>query len=1071
MSDSSRDERLTALEAAVKSAESKLKSAEISAEEIGKKLKSSEDSFSEQLAEKSESYKKQTGAELVRKSDENTGKVTYDFVREATDNEKKKKQKIVFKRVYDESGKYKLKPQIILDDDDKTVTVTSVKDLKKPKERKRYIATKVFGHYGKIEFSTKVNNPFLKTVGKPIIVPVRAAVKLTEKIGNAAGKLVESSVGKGVSKAAKIVSPPIVIPAKVVKDIADKGGVIHYVVDLGDKIRIEGNLPKPLKISADIAIGTALGIETGTVNAVKNTGNFSIELAKRQIADEINKGISENEASQAAYVIGMKMVDVYKILDEHSRYKRAVKRDKAGSDITDENVSKYLAEKEEKKFQRKQDKLSEKKSAADYNVRSARAEYEAAKKRLENYKKSVFEMSENGENSKPQNTSKKQSTEKREIKPKAETVPSSEAKADILTKTDKKIEKVKRKLTLNQNHKYKVKFRREAVVSKDGQAKMKLRPVVSRENIPDYTPATAWNTAKKLDGYAVNTGLQSMRRKAMRDSGDNTAVEAADFAVTAAQKANRAVKYFDGKERAFKEKMLNRKLTKLENQKKIESALKEAPDQKAKPKRDDRKKSPKKQNKANQNKLLQKKRQQKLVHSNLAEKSKKAVKNKIQELAGYALKRSGGIIVIIILGLLVPIMFPVIGFSGSGVTGGMENFIGNAVSPCDTNDLSLSDRYYTELAKDLIEKHRNIRDYYTGYDKYTCLTEIDKLDHSAQKLLPFLAVSAMSVNGSDSWDFETAKPFAESLFEQQFELYINEIYEVRKDVTDTSQTDWDGSYFSLGESYFSLGDTVYYSSDYTGNAHTYTPITVPVASGYDENTLDCIGRYTDRDGCTNEYDEAQTIKFYNYWELNLIFEMPDGADTYIEHWEYTYEYQDCYEYDYTTLEYAIREKDVSVDDSYWTDTDSDWQDNTFDKLIYKQYQDMSNEDKELFDNYYNFFMGHQVFDMPFENPEISKYAGYNTEINGDLSLDQSFELKTYSGQEIISGMDGDITLIDTGFYIYNAKYGTIYYDGAASPDVSKAKQGEVISSSTGDVLRITYIDNEGNYVNPLFVFS
>lgn len=491
MSDSSRDERLTALEAAVKSAESKLKSAEISAEEIGKKLKSSEDVFFKQLAEKSESYKKQTGAELVRKTDENTGKVTYDFVREATDKEKKKKQKIVFNRVYDESGKYKLKPQIILDEDDKTVTVTSAKDLKKPKGRKRYIATKVLGHYGKIELSTEVNNPFLKTVGKPIIVPVRAAVKLTEKIGNAAGKLAESSVGKGVSKAAKIVSSPIVIPAKVVKDIADKGGVIHSVVDLGDRIRIEGNLPKPLKVSADIAIGAALGIETGTVEAAKKMGNFSIEIAKNKLYEGINKGVSENEATEAAYVIGMKMVDVYKILDEHSKYKKAVRRDKAGSDIADIDVSKYLAEKEEKKFQKKQDKLSEKLSTADYNVRSSRTEYEAAKKRLENYKKSVSEMSENGENSKPRNTSKKQSTEKREIKPKAETVPSGEVKDDILTKTDKKIEKTKRKLSLNQNHKYKVRFRRKAVVNKDGQAKMKLRPVVSRENISDYTPATA----------------------------------------------------------------------------------------------------------------------------------------------------------------------------------------------------------------------------------------------------------------------------------------------------------------------------------------------------------------------------------------------------------------------------------------------------------------------------------------------------------------------------------------------------------------------------------------------------
>lgn len=559
-----------------------------------------------------------------------------------------------------------------------------------------------------------------------------------------------------------------------------------------------------------------------------------------------------------------------------------------------------------------------------------------------------------------------------------------------------------------------------------------------------------------------------MRRKAMRDGGDNTAVEAADFAVTTVQRANRTVKYIDGKEKAFKEKMLNKRLTKLQNQKKIESALKQSPNQKATPKGDNKKKSSKKQNKANQNKLIQKKRQQKLVHSNFAEKSKKAVKDKIHELAGYAVKRSGGIVVIIILGLLVPVMFPVIGFSGSGVTGGMENFLGNAVSPCDTNDLSLSDRYYTELAKDLIEKHRNIRDYYTGYDKYTCLKEIDKLDHSAQKLLPFLAVSAMSVNGSDSWDFESAKPFIESAFNNLYELYTHEIKEKRLHVTQTSDTQISSEY-SLGGSWYELNGVRYDSSNYTENAHTWTYCEAMVASGRNSVTYYNVGKYTDGNGYTHEYDEAQDITLNNYWDLKLIYEW-NGSE-YIEHWRYYTECQEYYEYDYVTLEYAIREKNISVYDSYWTDTDSDWQDNNFDKLIYNQYCDMSDEEKERFDDYYTFFMGHQVFDMPFENPEISKYAGYNTEVNGDLSLDQSFELKTYSGQEIISGMDGDITVIDRGFYIYNPKYGTIYYDGAASPDVSKAKQGEVISSSTGDVLRITYIDNEGNYVNPLFVFS
>lgn len=48
-----RDERLTALEAAVKSAESKLKNAEIDVMAIQNKLKSNEDSFIQQISDKS----------------------------------------------------------------------------------------------------------------------------------------------------------------------------------------------------------------------------------------------------------------------------------------------------------------------------------------------------------------------------------------------------------------------------------------------------------------------------------------------------------------------------------------------------------------------------------------------------------------------------------------------------------------------------------------------------------------------------------------------------------------------------------------------------------------------------------------------------------------------------------------------------------------------------------------------------------------------------------------------------------------------------------------------------------
>ena len=89
-----------------------------------------------------------------------------------------------------------------------------------------------------------------------------------------------------------------------------------------------------------------------------------------------------------------------------------------------------------------------------------------------------------------------------------------------------------------------------------------------------------------------------------------------------------------------------------------------------------------------------------------------------------------------------------------------------------------------------------------------------------------------------------------------------------------------------------------------------------------------------------------------------------------------------------------------------------------------------------------------------------------------MALDYSMELQTYEGQEIICGMDGDITILsDNSFSVYNSKYGTLYYDYVTPPSVSKAKSGDVISSSNSDTLRITFIDNNGDYLNPLFLFG
>lgn len=525
---SSRDEQLEALEAAVKSAESKLKTAKMSVDDIDRKIKSVDEAFEQKLAEKAIGYKEQTGADFSREVDVN-GRVSYSFSREATPKERRT---LTIKRQFDsETGKVGYKVGFT-DNGNQTVSVNSAKDLKKPSSRKKYIAFNLFG-YRKLELSTEVNNPFLKTVGKPIIVPIQAAAKLVDKTEEFAKKISESSVGRGVADAAKIVSAPIVIPAKIVKDISDKGGVIHSITDLGNKIKIEGvNVPKPLKTVASGTASVAKGMETLAANTAKSVNKFTIEIAKEKLYEEIHKGISENESTQAAYVIGVRAIDVYKVLNEHTKYKKAVRRDKAGNDITDTNVSRYLAGKEESKYQQKRDSLNEEKKAADYSAYNARKDYEAAKARLESYKRS-----------KGIPVSEVQTDEIIYEKPK-------------LTKTEKDIEKTKRKLKSVQNHKYRFK-RQKVFIPQKGKVVSKV--MLTRVDVTEPTPMTAWETRKGLEGLAVRDVGMSMRRKAMRDGGDNSGVEAANFAITASQSATRLIKAIDKKERDLTERHYEKK--------------------------------------------------------------------------------------------------------------------------------------------------------------------------------------------------------------------------------------------------------------------------------------------------------------------------------------------------------------------------------------------------------------------------------------------------------------------------------------------------------------------------------
>ena len=132
---------------------------------------------------------------------------------------------------------------------------------------------------------------------------------------------------------------------------------------------------------------------------------------------------------------------------------------------------------------------------------------------------------------------------------------------------------------------------------------------------------------------------------------------------------------------------------------------------------------------------------------------------------------------------------------------------------------------------------------------------------------------------------------------------------------------------------------------------------------------------------------------------------------------------------------------------------------------------MNEEEQELFDGYFEFNMGHQELKSPYTDAQVAKYPGYNNDIYGDMSLENSIVLYSTAGQEILCGMDGEITVTDNSFSVYNEKFGTLYYDGTAAPNLSTGAKGVPVSTAIGDTLKITFIDNEGNYINPLFIFS
>ena len=389
------------------------------------------------------------------------------------------------------------------------------------------------------------------------------------------------------------------------------------------------------------------------------------------------------------------------------------------------------------------------------------------------------------------------------------------------------------------------------------------------------------------------------------------------------------------------------------------------------------------------------------------------------------------------------------------------------IAPCEDRDLTAVDLYFTELAKNLIDEHDNIEDNYPDYDEYSCITDIDELYHSAQTLLPYVgakvAAQLDNITEAAESDFtELAKPYVGEIFNALYEFNADEVHETRKNVWNESDSS-ESPYYDVGGSYYTVGETKFYSSDYDSERY-YTHEEKLVYEWDEEETIYDVGKYEDSDGNIVECDSAETKTFTNHHKLYLVYDWFDDISDYQEYWVEEWEYQDWEEYDYYSLEYGIIQKE------------------DYDTLIEKLVSELSTDEgiagtseSEFYDNFYEYFMGHQSFNYPFtiDEIEIVTYYGYGTEIGSDTGLKDYIEIASSDGKEIHSGMNGTISPLESGngFTLYNKALGTIYYENCTVPEMTSASLNQVISTCTGDKLRITYIDTNGDTQNPIFLFD
>lgn len=403
----------------------------------------------------------------------------------------------------------------------------------------------------------------------------------------------------------------------------------------------------------------------------------------------------------------------------------------------------------------------------------------------------------------------------------------------------------------------------------------------------------------------------------------------------------------------------------------------------------------------------------------------------------------GGAVIFLMI-LMLPILLMGAGGTGAGAT----IPIISVVSPTEDLDLTKCETYWTELAQNLVKEHKEFVSKHGDGNKFNLASDaVKKLNHDTYKMLAYLSVK--SPKKKEMWDFDSAKSEIESIFNDQYEFFsglsektVYEIHTVEREyISDTYA-------FKGSQWEYSRNDEMnniyvhYFSRDYEEQAKVWYEVSV-----YEWDEYDLINDvYIDNGEKLNDPESRWKL---HHHRLSLLF--PDNPPT-IEQWKHVYQEEELIPMTYKTYEYGIKEK------------------KSFDDIINERVNALDEKQKENYEMYLNYYLGHYSFSSPVQPFNITDHAGYNTDVDGSDGLDNSMTVQANNGQEIKAPCDGVLTKTgDHSCSIKNSANKYVMSFDNINLDVSDGnikKKTVIGSAASGDGIKISLVDDKGNELNP-----